>query len=192
MIVQLRCIGPWSAKLGDRRLASLALGLLALGLVLTATTPQSPHPLYLRAFVERDLRSAQRSATEAVIGDLGINLPPEDNRGLAGVIWLAIAIVPVSVGAGLIRPALNSLITQTVSGGEYGRALGVSAALASAANACAPLIAGLIFQTAGSSAPFAIGGVLMAGLCVLSVVSLKPRGRPAKLGRPNEQTEACC
>jgi len=168
--VQLRFIGRWSARLGDKRLVTLALGLLALGLMLTATTPESPHPFYLRELVERDLLSAQQSATEVLIGDLGIDLPANENRGFSGVIWLLIAILPVSIGAALIRPALNSLITQAVTGGEYGRALGVSSALVSAANACAPLIAGLIFQELGSSAPFAIGAVLMAGLCVVSLL----------------------
>ncbi len=168
--VQLRFIGRWSARLGDKRLATLALGLLALGLLLTATTPKSPHPFYLRELAERDLLSARQSTAEVLIGDLGIDLPANENRGLAGVIWLLVAIVPVSIGAGLIRPALNSLITQRVSGGEYGRALGLSSALVSAANACAPLIAGLIFQELGSSAPFVIGAVLMAGLCLSSLL----------------------
>ena len=173
--VQLRFIGRWSATLGDRRLATLALGLLALGLILTAATPKSPHPLYLREMVARDLLGARPSATEVLIGDLGIDLPANENRGLSGVLWMAVAIVPVSIGAGLIRPALNSLITQTVAAGEYGRALGLSAALVSAANACAPLMAGLIFQQMGSSAPFAIGGLLMAGLCVVSALAIRPR-----------------
>ncbi len=172
--VQLRFIGRWSARLGDGRLATLALGLLALGLLLTATTPESPHPLYLREIVARDLLGAGQSATEAMIGDFGIELPGNENRGFSGVLWLLVAVVPVSVGAGLIRPALNSLITQSVAAHEYGRALGVSAALVSAANACAPLIAGLIFQGMGSSAPFAIGAVLMALLCLLSIVALRP------------------
>ena len=171
--VQLRYIGRWSAKLGDRRLASLALGMLALGLLLTAATPESPHPLYLREMVERDLLSVQRSTTEALIGGLGVDLPADENRGFSGVVWLFVAIVPVSIGAGVIRPALNSLITRRVTASEYGRVLGVSSALVSAANAAAPLIAGLIFQQAGSSAPFAIGAVLMAGLCLWSFVALR-------------------
>ena len=178
--VQLRFIGSWSARLGDRRLATLALGLLALGSLLTATTPEAPHPLYLRELVERDLLSARQSATESLLGDLGIELPTTENRGLSGVIWLLVAIVPVSVGAGLIRPALNSLITQSVAGYEYGRALGLSSALVSAANACAPLIAGLVFQQMGSSAPFAIGGLLMAGLCLVSARAIAPRSQGGK------------
>ncbi len=175
--VQLRLIGRLSAKLGDRRLATLALGLLALGLLLTATTPERPHPFYLRELVARDLLQAQRSASEALIGDLGIDLPANENRGLGGLGWLLVAIIPVSIGAGLIRPALNSLITQRVSAGEFGRALGVSSALVSAANASAPLIAGLIFQRYGAGAPFLLGGLVLAALCAVSARWLPGLGK---------------
>ncbi|MCY3780943.1 MAG: MFS transporter [Chloroflexi bacterium] len=171
--VQLRYIGRWSARLGDRGLVILALGLLALGLLLTGTTPDSPHPFYVRELVERDLLGARTTRTEAMIGELGIELPVNGKNSLAGVLWMFVAIVPISIGAGLIRPALNSLITQQVTPGEFGGALGVSAALVSAANATAPLAAGLIFQRHGASTPFLLGGVLMAGLCIYSAFVLE-------------------
>lgn len=170
VLVQLRFIGRWSAKLGDRGLVILALALLALGLLLTGLTPDAPHPFYVRELVQRDLLEAAPSQTEAVIGRLGVELPPNGQNRLAGVLWLVVALIPVSVGAGLIRPALNSLLTQGVGPTEYGSILGASAALVSAANASAPLIAGLLFQTYGASAPFIVGGLLMAGLCLLSIV----------------------
>ena len=175
VIVQLRFIGRWSARLGDRGLVIMALGMLALGLLLTGTTPEAPHPFYVRELVERDLLGAAQSGTEAVIGSLSVELPPNGENSLAGVAWLLLAIVPVSIGAGIIRPALNSLLTQRVGPGEFGSVLGVSSALVSAANACAPLLAGLLFQHHGASLPFVLGGVLMAGLCVLSAVVLPRR-----------------
>lgn len=168
--VQLRFIGRWRAKLGDRGLVILAFALLALGLLLTAQVPETPHPFYVRELVQRDLLGEQVSATEALIGELGIDLPPNGNNGLGGVFWMVIAVVPLSIGAGLIRPALNSLITQRVTRQAFGSALGVSAALVSAANATAPLFAGLIFQHHGATTPFLLGGLLMAGLCVSSLI----------------------
>ena len=173
VLVQLRFIGRWSARLGDGGLVVLALALLALGLGLTSLTPDAPHPFYVRELVERDLLSARVSNAETLIGELGVTLPPNGRNSLAGVLWMAAALLPVSIGAGLIRPALNSLITQRVARGEYGGALGASAALVSAANALAPLLAALIFQRGGPSAPFAIGGALMAGLCLLSALLLR-------------------
>ena len=175
--VQGRFIGRWSSRYGERRLVMGALGLLALGLLLTGTTPAEPHPFYVRELVERDLLAQGTSRTEALVGDLGVELPPNGRNGWGGVTWMLLAIVPISIGAGLIRPALNSLITQRVAQQEYGRALGVSSALVSAANALAPLLAGLLFQSAGASLPFLLGGGLMGGLFVLSVLLLRPRNR---------------
>jgi len=170
VLVQLRFIGRWSARFGDRGLANMALALVALGLLLTGLTPDSPHPFYVRELVQRDLLAAAPSQTEAIIGKLGVDLPPNGKNSLAGVLWLLVALIPVSIGAGLIRPALNSLLTQRVTPGEYGSILGLSAALVSAANATAPLLAGLMFQSFGASAPFLVGGLLMAGLCLGSIL----------------------
>ena len=166
--VQLRFIGRWNRKLGERGLATLALALLAAGLLLTAQVPETPHPFYVRELVQRDLLSGRDSQTEAVIGALGIELPPNGKNGLGGVLMLLVAVLPLAVGAGLIRPALNSLITKQVRREAYGSALGLSAALVSAANALAPLLAGLMFQRLGASLPFLVGGFLMAALCALS------------------------
>jgi len=175
VIVQMRAIGPWSSRFGEGRLVIAALFLLALGLLLAGATPEQPHPFYVRELVARDLMAQAPTRAHALIGDLRIQLPANGNNGPAGVLWLALALVPISVGAALIRPALNSLITRSVGESEYGSALGVSSALASAANASAPLLAGFLFQQLGSSAPFVIGGALMAALCVASL-SLSRRG----------------
>ncbi len=166
--VQTRYIGKWSRKYGEKKLVIGAFVLLAFGMFLTGTTPAQPHPFYVQELVERDLLEQGLSRTEAIIGDIGITLPENGNNGLDGVVWLLIAIVPISIGAGLIRPSINSLITQNVSEQEYGQALGVSSSLVSAANASAPLIGGLIFQTYGTTAPFLLGGLLMAGLVFIA------------------------
>ncbi len=164
--VQVRFIGKWSAKYGEKRLVIGALTMLAIGLLLTGTTPNQPHPFYVRELVENELLSQDTSSTEAVIGEIGVALPENGNNGLSGVLWILVSIAPISIGAGLIRPSINSLITKQVSQQEYGQALGVSSSLVSAANASAPIIGGLIFQTYGSTAPFLLGGILM-GLLVM-------------------------
>lgn len=177
VIVQMRAIGPWSNRFGEGRLVMAALFLLALGLLLASTTPEQPHPFYVRELVARDLMAQAPTRAQAFIGEPRIHLPANGNNGLAGVLWLALALVPISVGAALIRPALNSMITRSVAETEYGSALGVSSALVSAANASAPLLAGFLFQQLGSSAPFAFGGALMTLLCAASL-SLSRRHRP--------------
>lgn len=171
--VQARFIGKWSAKYGEKKLVIGAFILLAIGMILTGTTPAQPHPFYVQELVERDLLEESVSSTEAIIGDLGVNLPDNGNNGISGVLWLMVAIIPISIGAGLIRPSINSMITQNVSEGEYGQALGVSSSLVSAANACAPLIGGLIFQSFGATVPFLLGGLLMAGLVFVASIALR-------------------
>ncbi len=178
--VQARYIGPWSRKYGEHRLVWGALGLLAVGLILMALTPEQPHPFYVqRLAMARLLEQSDMSTAEAIIGDIAVPLPDEANRGVMGVVWVIFAVIPLSIGAGLIRPALNSLLTRQVSKREYGRILGVSSALVSAANAAAPLVGGLIFQQFGATLPFLAGGLLMAALCLVSLLTISPVHQPA-------------
>jgi MFS transporter, DHA1 family, tetracycline resistance protein len=179
VVVQVRYIGRWSRRFGERKLVLGALALLAAGLSLTALTPEQPHVFYFRQRVINDIQAARPSGTEAIIGDIAVELPDEANRGVGGVLWMLVAIVPVAVGSGLIRPAINSLLTRQVSSREFGSVLGVSAAFVSAANAVAPLLGGLIFQQYGSTAPFLLGGVMMAVLLLLSMLALRDPLPPA-------------
>lgn len=173
--VQARLIGRWSRKYGEHRVVLVALGCLAVGLLLVAATPDQPHPLYLARKVEIALRDLAPNATEAIIGDIPITLPLDSNRGFGGVLWFAVALIPLAVGAGLIRPSLNSLMVKQSPPGETGAVLGVSAAFVSLADAVAPLLGGLLFQVYGASVPFAIGGLVMAGLFLVSLRLLRPQ-----------------
>jgi MFS transporter, DHA1 family, tetracycline resistance protein len=176
VIVQVRFIGKWSRKYGDHWLVRGALGLLAFSLVMVALTPQQPQPFYVPERVRYELAQQVQADdnTEAIIGEFEVQLPPAGNNGLAGIFWLLIAIVPLSVGAGLIRPSLNSLMTKRTPKQEYGAILGVSAAFVSAANAIAPLLGGWLFQQYGSTLPFLLGGVLMLALFALSLRFVQP------------------
>jgi MFS family permease len=173
VVVQARYIGRWTRRYGERRLALFALGTIAAGLLMLSATPNQPHPLYVRQIVENDLRRQSANATEAVIGEINIDLPENEGRGIGGVLWVLAALLPLSIGAGLIRPSLNSLITKR-SGGAFGSALGWSAASVSLADAIAPLLGGLIFQQVGATAPFLIGGLLMAALCAAGSFLIPP------------------
>lgn len=173
--VQVRLIGRWSRKYGERKLVFAALALLALGLLMLAITPDQPHPLYIQRQVEASIRAP--TSAEAVIGEIRLTLPEDNQRGFGGIVWFLIAVVPLSIGAGLIRPALNSLLIQQVQPGQSGAILGVSAAFVSLANAVAPLIGGLIFQASGVAAPFLVGGGVMAVLLLISLRVIRPELR---------------
>jgi DHA1 family tetracycline resistance protein-like MFS transporter len=168
VMVQGHFIGKWSKKYGEARIVQGALTLLAVGLIWLAFTPQQPFYNYIKARAERSLLEQQDTGEVT----LAIDLPENDQRGPWGVPWLLIGIVPLSIGAGLIRPGINTLLTQSVTETEYGVILGVSAAFVSAANATAPIIGGWIFGAVSSTAPFLWGGILMAILAGISFRSV--------------------
>lgn len=166
---QTRLIGKWKKKYGEQRLSQIALALLAGGLLLLALTPAQPHPFYIKVAAEREVKTLAPSSTEAMIGEFSVQLPEDSNRGIGGILWLLGALVPLSIGAGLIRPSLNTLITQRATRAEYGAVLGLSAALVTLANAVAPVLEGLIYQQYGMTAPFLLGAVAIMVLLVFTV-----------------------
>lgn len=167
--VQVRFIGKWTRQYGERKVIIGALALLSIGLLMVAFTPEQPHPFYVLQRAEYELRGQDINSTEAIIGEINVPLPPDDRNGIGGIVWFLIAIVPLSIGAGLIRPSVNSLLTKRVGKEDYGSILGVSASFVSGANAIAPLLAGALIQQYGTSTPFLLGGIWMAFLVVFSV-----------------------
>ena len=186
--VQGGLIGRWSRKLGDRRLVYLGLAALAAGLVLTALTPRQPMPNYSRAALEAELSASGdfRTHENPTTRSLAVELPPDTNNGWLGLAWILAAMIPVSIGGGVLQPGINSLITKRIEPGEIGGMLGISAAFLSGANAIAPLLGGAIFQAVGSTGPFLAGGVVLALLLGLALRLIQP-GReetaPAGLAR---------
>ncbi|MCS6835384.1 MAG: MFS transporter [Anaerolineae bacterium] len=171
---QVRLIGRWTARYGEARVVWMALALLALGLLLVALTPEIPQPFYVARNLAFDLRQQAPNSTEAIIGSIGVRLPREGHNGLGGILWFLVAIIPLSIGAGLIRPCLNSLMTKRVGRQQYGAVLGVSASLVSAANAAAPILGGLLMQAYGVSLPFLLGAGVMALLALLAAWRVRP------------------
>lgn len=180
--VQGGFIGPWSRRFGDRRLIYMGLAALAAGLILISLTPRIPLPGYSQDALTEELTGEEsiRTLENPTTQNLAIELPPDDNNGWQGLVWILAAMVPIAVGGGVLQPSINSLITKRVELADIGGMLGISAAFLSAANAVAPLVGGAIFQAFGSTAPFFIGGLLMAALLLLSTRELKP-GREEKV-----------
>jgi predicted MFS family arabinose efflux permease len=115
-----------------------------------------------------------------------VPLPDDASKGWLGLIWVLAALVPVSIGGGVLQPTINSLITKRIEPSEVGGTLGISAALLSAANALAPLIGGLLFQLGGPTLMFSVWAVTMGGLWLIARAKITP-GReeqaPAGLAR---------
>ncbi len=160
-------IGRWSKKYGDRWLVMLGLSSLAIGLILTATTPQIPVPWYDKAKITSEMQG--KASTQIIT----VSLPDESNKGWVGIVWVLIASFPAALGGGVLHPAINSLITKSASKDEVGGILGVSAGFYSAANAITPLFFGSLFQWFGAPVPFLLGGLLLAVLWIIAMRTVK-------------------
>jgi DHA1 family tetracycline resistance protein-like MFS transporter len=173
--VQGGFIGPWSRKLGDRRLIYLGLATLAIGLTLVALTPRQPVPWYSKAELVNELETSGRFRTHEnpSTQNLAVNLPDDTNNGWLGLGWILIAMVPISIGGGILQPSINSLLTKRVRKEEVGGTLGISSAFLSGANAIAPLIGGAIFQAFGAPMPFLLAGILMGILWLAAIQLIK-------------------
>ncbi len=171
VLVQGKYIGPLSRRYGERRLIFAGLALVSLGLVLTALTPAVVVPWYSAAELQAEL-SHSTSAIQ-------VPLPASADGGWLGLLWIMAASAPTAIGAGLLSPSINSLITRRVSPSEIGLSLGASSSLVSLANTVTPLIAGVLFQSLGTSAPFLIGGLGLMGVFALAVARIKPAPTPS-------------
>lgn len=173
VLVQGKYIGPWSRKYGERKLIYAGLGLLAIGLIVTAITPESPVPWYSQEALTAEFEQSGTVASGSH-QDVAVDLPPDNNVGWLGLAWIMVAMVPATIGGAILSPSINSLITKRVKATNIGGSLGVSSSLVSAANATTPILGGAIFQVMGASAPFLIGGVMMAVLFVMALRYIGP------------------
>jgi DHA1 family tetracycline resistance protein-like MFS transporter len=176
--VQGKYIGPWSRRYGERKLILGGLILLAVGVGLTSATPHVPVPWY-----DREIRVAELSISgtepSTVLGVTSVPLPNDDHNGVLGLAWLLVAMIPTTLGAGVLSPSINSLISKSVGPTEVGGALGASSSMNSLANVIAPVTGGLLFQFMGASSPFLIGALILLLLYVVSQTRLpKPQTAP--------------
>jgi DHA1 family tetracycline resistance protein-like MFS transporter len=177
--VQGYFIGKWSRKFGEVWLIRFGLGMLTLGLLLTALTPRQPVPWYDRQAVTLELSGGRNLAGETPpTSTLQVSIPADTNKGYLGLGWILLSMIPVALGGGVLQPSINSLLTRRVSPAEIGGTLGISAALLSGANSVAPVVGGELFQVLGSSAPFLIGAAIAAVLFFIVLKALKRSPQP--------------
>ena len=173
--VQGYFIGRWSRRFGDRRLVYGGLALLTVGLTLLAFTPRQPAPWYSQAELTEELSGTRNLPGETPpVQDISVDLPDDNNNGWLGILWILVAMIPLSIGGGILQPAINSLITKRIEPEEVGGMLGISSSFLSAANAIAPLIGGILFQAVGPRSPFLAGGLLMGLLFILARRTIQP------------------
>ena len=182
IVVQGGLIGPWSRKYGDRKLIFAGLVLLSAGLIMTSLTPSQPLPGYTRAGLQAELSQGGdfRTHENPTTRNVPIELPSDGNTGWMGLGWILLAMIPATIGGSLLQPSINSLITKRVEPDEIGGTLGISAALLSAANAIAPVVWGLIFQTFQPTTPYLLGGLGLIALLFFAARSIQPGAEMGK------------
>lgn len=105
--------------------------------------------------------------------------------GLATAGWMLFpAIGLVALGSGMVTPSLTSLVSQSVSAQEQGATLGGVQSYNSLMMVAGPLLAGMLFDLVGQTAPYLIG----AGLLAASLVVLYGTLRERFIGTPQPTT----
>ena len=95
--------------------------------------------------------------------------------GFASVPWqLYVGVAVLVFGSGLVNPSTTGLISLYASPAEQGRVLGIFRSLGSLARAITPLLAGILFWSAGSLSVYLAGAGLVVVALVLSGKMPKP------------------
>ncbi|MGQ9481917.1 MAG: MFS transporter [Chloroflexus sp.] len=96
--------------------------------------------------------------------------------GLATVGWMLFpAVGLVALGSGMVTPSLTSLVSQSVSAQEQGATLGGVQSYNSLMMVAGPLLAGMLFDLVGQTAPYLIGAGLLAASLVVLYSTLRDR-----------------
>jgi DHA1 family tetracycline resistance protein-like MFS transporter len=100
-------------------------------------------------------------------------------------LWLYPAIVLLAIGSGMATPSLTSLVSRRVSAQAQGVTLGGSQALVSLTTVVAPLLAGVLSDVVNYTAPYHVGGALVASAAAVIIMVLWQR-QPARELSPAE------
>ncbi|MEM7802283.1 MAG: MFS transporter, partial [Chloroflexota bacterium] len=160
--------GRLSSRYGERTLVLSGLMLYSIGFLLVSTTPHVAVPWYSRDALTEEIQQQVNSDAGEIEGQLAL-LPSEENKGIGGLIYILIAILPVPIGFGIANPNINSLITKRGDPSKIGEALGVGAAFLALGNVIGPLIGGALFDYIGPNSVTRVGGI--AGFILLYMLS---------------------
>ena len=186
-IVQGGMVGPLTRRFGERKLIYMGLFLFAIGFLLSSFTPRQPVPWYSRADLIAELSQQSDERIEDSIDNSQLELlPPDENKGWGGVIFLLIFIIPLPIGIALIQPNVGSLVTKRSDPTRIGEALGISASFTALGSIVGPLSGGLIFDLFGPQRLYIISGI--GALLLLGIVLRYLRPLPEETTAASEST----
>ncbi|HEY3917021.1 MAG TPA: MFS transporter [Stellaceae bacterium] len=108
-----------------------------------------------------EARLATFGAVLLTLGLLGLPFSPD----LAAIL---IVMALLSIGLGVLNPAVTSLVSRAAGAQERGGILGVNQSGQSLARILGPLIAGLVYSAAGRDAPYYVGAMIMAAVVAMA------------------------
>ena len=163
--------------LGQRRLglglASSAAVFTVIGLLIALVQAGLVHPVVRRLGEGGALRLG------LVLDAVGLAVLAD----LHSFAVLALAVLALTVGQGLVMPALAAMVAGRVPADRRGGVLGVQQAAGGLARVVGPVVGGATFAQLGPSAPYLVG----AGLALLAVGVLAAQpDRAAGGGRPRQ------
>jgi MFS family permease len=115
---------------------------------------------------------------EARLAMVGMVVMAVGFEGLAvapTALWLYPAIVLLAIGSGMATPSLTSLVSRRVPAQAQGVTLGGSQALVSLTTVVAPLLAGVLSDKVHHTAPYHVGGALVASAAAVIIMVLWQR-----------------
>lgn len=175
-VVQGGMVGPLTKRFGERNLIYTGLVLFSISFLVSSLTPQQPVPWYSRdALIEELSQGVEITAPMDEDNAQLELLPPEENQGWGGLIFLLITLLPMPVGIALIQPNVGSLVTKRSDPKRIGEALGISASFTALGSIVGPLSGGALFDTFGPNTLYLISGI--AGFVLFGIVfsRLKPQ-----------------
>jgi len=98
-----------------------------------------------------------------IAGCLLIPIATQDTA--QAVVFPAVSLL--ALGTGLVTPCLRALVSRRLDGSGQGSALGSLQALQSLGSFVGPPLAGLAYETLGTTSPFLLSAVLLAGVVTL-------------------------
>ncbi len=92
---------------------------------------------------------------------------------------LVIALLAVSVGFGMLSPALTSHLSHQAAPGSQGALMGLGRSVSTLARVLGPSAAGVVFHLMGKDWPFYVGGLVLIVVVALAIAGARPRNPAA-------------
>jgi MFS family permease len=173
IIVDGGILGKFSRRFSDRGLALAGLGMLIVGMILSAVTPKVPVHWYSRASIIEEISLDPTILGEApFLQDVPVDLPLESAAGWIGFVWFLLALILIMVGSSFLSPTLKSMLLGNVTENAAGTVLSFTRILFNSLLIIVPLVLGYSFWQFGLTVPFLVAGLILLIIFIFAFIWL--------------------